>query len=269
MIAIKQKKGALMRSSVSRKFWSLVKNCFQDRKGKKGRPRMNARKAFFGILYVLNEGSRWHSLPSKFGKPSTVHGTYMRWLRDGTIRKIKNLLSSSYLASQPEMPYCFLTDTSSSKAPFAQWSGKNPTDRRKRGIKKSIITDHNGVPLAVTVGPANRHDSQFLKETFDELPHCETNKQKILLADAAYDAAVLKKYLKRRGFLLIAVENKRRKKVVEKRATGFRWKVEPTHSWLHNFRGVKTCWAKTEESFLGFLQLAASIIAFRKTLFFG
>ena len=49
-----------------------------------------------------------------------------------------------------------------SKAPLAvDWSGKNPTDRGKRGVKRNIIVDINGASLAITTGPTNRHDSMF------------------------------------------------------------------------------------------------------------
>jgi len=45
---------------------------------------------------------------------------------------------------------------------------------------------------------------------------------------------------------------------------GSRWKVEASHSWLNNFRSLKTCWTKTKEAFIAFLQLGASVLLFRK-----
>jgi putative transposase len=41
------------------------------------------------------------------------------------------------------------------KAPFA---GANPTDRGKQGTKRSLLTDGAGIPLALVVDGANRHD---------------------------------------------------------------------------------------------------------------
>ena len=38
---------------------------------------------------------------------------------------------------------CFFIDTTSSKAPFAKFGGKNPTDRGRNGIKKSVVIDKN------------------------------------------------------------------------------------------------------------------------------
>lgn len=37
-------------------------------------------------------------------------------------------------------------------------TGPNPTDRRKKGTKHHIITEAQGIPLAVHVTEANRHD---------------------------------------------------------------------------------------------------------------
>jgi hypothetical protein len=45
------------------------------------------------------------------------------------------------------------------KAPLAQEAvGKNPTDRGKNGSKRHMLVDGAGVPLALVVTGANRHD---------------------------------------------------------------------------------------------------------------
>ena len=44
-------------------------------------------------------------------------------------------------------------------APFAgAATGANPTDRDKQGTKRSLLTDAAGIPLALVVDGANRHD---------------------------------------------------------------------------------------------------------------
>jgi putative transposase len=46
--------------------------------------------------------------------------------------------------------------------PKLLWAGKktgpNPTDRGKRGVKRSLATDARGVPLSVDIEGANVHD---------------------------------------------------------------------------------------------------------------
>jgi IS5 family transposase len=45
--------------------------------------------------------------------------------------------------------------------------GLNPTDRGKSGSKRYLLTDRNGVPLAVVLSSANVHDSIVLEELVD------------------------------------------------------------------------------------------------------
>ena len=46
-------------------------------------------------------------------------------------------------------------------------TGPNPTDRGKKGTKRSLLTEGNGVPIAVVVAGANRHDMKLLADTID------------------------------------------------------------------------------------------------------
>ena len=40
-------------------------------------------------------------------------------------------------------------------------AGSSPVDRGKRGLKRSMAVDANGIPLSTISAPANRHDSRF------------------------------------------------------------------------------------------------------------
>jgi hypothetical protein len=49
------------------------------------------------------------------------------------------------------------------KAPFGgPGTGANPTDRGKKGTKRSILTEGKRIPLSVTIDGANRHDKKFV-----------------------------------------------------------------------------------------------------------
>jgi putative transposase len=41
-------------------------------------------------------------------------------------------------------------------------TGPNPTDRGKRGTKRHLLTDKNGMPLSVVITAANTHDMKRL-----------------------------------------------------------------------------------------------------------
>jgi len=241
-----------MKHIIPDEFWNCMKDLFPTNSGQRGRPPMNSRQALSGIMYVLENGSKWRFLPSMYGKPSTVHGTFMRWIRNGTFKQLAERARNFYLMALGTAPRWCAIDTSSSKAPYADWSGKNPVDRSKQGIKKSIIVDINGAPLALAVGPANRHDSIFVKETLDDMSTLDPDILTILAGDSAYDAKKLRALAKEYGFVLYSSTNNRRGKKTPVITPSFRWKVEATHSWLNNFRSLKTCWTKTKEAFIAF-----------------
>lgn len=48
-------------------------------------------------------------------------------------------------------------------------TGSNPTDRGKGGVKRSLLTDANGIPLAIVIDGANRHDIKLAKPTLESL----------------------------------------------------------------------------------------------------
>lgn len=62
---------------------------------------------------------------------------------------------------------------STATAPLAlEAVGKNPTDRGKKGTKRSVLTDEKGLPLAVVFSGANTHGVKLLEETLDHIVTC-------------------------------------------------------------------------------------------------
>jgi len=111
--------------------------------------------------------------------------------------------------------HTYLIDASIVKSPLGcDIAGKNPTDRRKLGIKRSIITDFKGAPLGIICGGANQHDSKFFKETYHSTKkYFDYQKLNIMQGDSAYDSKEIKNFLKRDGFVPFIATNKRRNKI--------------------------------------------------------
>ena len=53
-----------------------------------GRPRIDARAAFNGIIHHMRTGCQWSALPREFGDDSSVHRTFQRWIACGVIVRI-------------------------------------------------------------------------------------------------------------------------------------------------------------------------------------
>ena len=49
-------------------------------------------------------------------------------------------------------------------------TGRNPTDRGKKGCKRHALTDAEGVPVVVQVGPANQRDDGKLEDLIEAFP---------------------------------------------------------------------------------------------------
>jgi putative transposase len=61
-------------------------------------------------------------------------------------------------------------DSSTVKAPFARAAvGPAPTDRGKQGTKRSILCDRRGLPLALVIEGANRHDMKLVPATISAM----------------------------------------------------------------------------------------------------
>jgi len=71
--------------------------------------------------------------------------------------------------------------------------GPNPTDRGKGGTKCHLVTDRRGIPLAVRLTGANRHESTVFEELLDAIPPIKRpsgqrrRRPDKLHADKAYD----------------------------------------------------------------------------------
>ena len=249
---------------ISDSVWNEIKDLIPRKKTAIGRPEWDNRKTLEGIFLIIKTGMQWKFLPQEFGKVSTVHGKFRKWIKMGVFEEIMHKAKIVYSRSLDQPMTWFASDTSHSKAPFAKdWSGKNPTDRAKRGVKRSIIVDINGAPLSVCVGPSNRHDINFFETTFYNLKFGKTDKARIMEVDSAYDCEYARQVCKKDNFCLLAATNIRRNKNKKVYKTFFRWIVERTFGWQSWFRGLKICWTKTKDSYIAFLQLVSSVQLFK------
>jgi IS5 family transposase len=73
-------------------------------------------------------------------------------------------------------------------------------DRGERGIKRSMVVDACGIPLAIVIAPANRHDSPLLADTLNTLQRLgELPDRARVNLDRAYDSHATRQKLAARG----------------------------------------------------------------------
>ena len=243
-------------------------------RAKGGRPRMGNREAFAAIAYVLRTGIQWNALPRELGASSTVHARFQEWVRSGFFRRLHEAGLTEYDQLEGIEWEWQSVDGAMTKAPLVPKgaigggaAGPNPTDRGKRGTKRSLHTDGAGVPLAVAVGGANRHDSRLLAATLDGLvvarPDPEGVEQHLCL-DAAYDGEPSRAEAEARGYTHHIRGRGEERAAPHPDGKARRWVVERTHSWLHRSRRLLVRWEKKAENYLAFLHLASAQLIFAK-----
>ncbi len=271
---------------VSDEFWEKVEPLIPPAPSHKkgGRTRMDDRDAFAAMIYVLRTGIQWNALPRQMGASSTVHDRYQEWERLGFFEELWRAGLAEYDELEGIEWEWQALDGAMTKAPLGQGAtGKNPTDRAKMGTKRSMLTDGAGIPLAVAIEGANRHDSKLLVATLDGLvvarpaPEEEEaySSEQHLCLDAAYDSDEVRQELEARSYephISPSDKKKRGERKGTRRHPGGRarrWVVERTHSWLNRSRRLLVRWEKKTENYLGFIHLACAQLIFSKILVSG
>ncbi len=109
---------------------------------KGGRPRIDDRRAFAAMIYVLRTGIPWNALPKELGASSTVHDRFQEWEKQHFFQVLWQAGLAEYDEVQGIEWEWQSVDGAMTKAPFGKdATGPNPTDRGKRGTKRSLLTD--------------------------------------------------------------------------------------------------------------------------------
>ena len=233
-----------------------------------GRPPMDNRKAMTAICYILHTGCQWKALPRYLGAKSTVHDRFQLWVRLGIFYLLWSLGLECYDEkfgiqwTWQSMDGCHVV------APKGgQLTGPSYKHRGKTGSNRSLLTDQQGIPLAIVLAPANKNDFLLTELTFESIaikrPDPLFQEQNLCL-DKGYDYPEVdflidkwqyNGHIRRKGEPDLPAENRCHQPK--------RWVVERSHAWLNNFRGVFIRWARKSENYLGFLHFACAIITFR------
>lgn len=150
-------------------------------------------------------------------------------------------------------------------------TGPNPTDRGKQGVKRSLLTEAAGIPIAVAIDGANRHDMKLVRSTLTGImvkrPKPKRNRPQGLCLDKGYDFDEVREIVREFGFTAHIRARGEEARAIKQKA-GFkarRWVVERTHSWMNRFRRILIRWEKLPETFIAMLHLACGIITWRAT----
>jgi transposase len=146
-------------------------------------------------------------------------------------------------------------------------TGPNPTDRRKLGSKHHLIVDAQGIPLAIILSGANRHDVTQLDALVAAIPHIRgkrgrpLRKPQMVQGDRGYSSEPHRQRLRERGITPVLA------KIGAPHGSGLgktRWVVERSIAWLHSFRRLKIRYERYAHVHEAFLSLACSLICWTR-----
>ncbi len=270
---------------VSDELWERVRPLIPARPAhpKGGRPAADDRQMFAAIVYVLRTGIQWNALPRELGASSTVYDRFRLWESQGVFER----LWAAGLEAFEEVEGLDWTwqslDGTQIKAPFGGGAtGANPVERRKRGTKRSQLSEGHGLPLAVVLTAANRTDMTVAAATLDALviarPQPDEAHPQHLSADAGYDYESTLGEMQARGYIEHVRpnwwnRNHGHRATAEQLAQAAerqpgkrprRWVVERLHAWLNHHRRLIIRWDKLPRCYLAFLCLANALICFQQ-----
>lgn len=133
------------------------------------------------------------------------------------------------------------------------------------GTKRHIVVDRNGLPLAVTLTGANRHDSMELIPVINAIPPLRGKRGRPRKrpdkahADKAYDFPRCRRELRNRG---IAPRIARRGIEDSSKLGKHRWVVERTFAWFNRFRRLTIRYERHADIYRAFFVIAATLICF-------
>ena len=162
------------------------------------RPRVGDRIIFEKLVQVLRFGCSYAAIADCACGATTIRERRDEWIRAGIFAKLHAIARESYDRIVGLVLEELAVDGCITKAPGGgDCAGPSPVDRRKLGMKRSLMVDGRGIPLDRVLAPANRHDSPLLAPTLDKLAELGPLPDEITVhLDAGYDSGKTRDELK-------------------------------------------------------------------------
>ncbi len=183
----------------------------------------------------------------------------------------RGLRNTTSWRGSPGVGRAWMAAWSKRRWPRKPWDQIRPIGEKK-GSKRSLLVDERGTPLSIVASGAHVHDVKLLEPTLDQTvatrPPPQNPPRENLCLDAGYAGEPARKAVEARHY--VPHVRPRNKEIAAKRRRPCmrtrRWVVERTHSWLNRYRKLLVRFEKTALSFEGLLQLACSLIVFRRVI---
>jgi transposase len=146
-------------------------------------------------------------------------------------------------------------------------TGPSPVDRGRPGSKQHLLVEATGIPLAFSVTSGNRNDVTQLIPLLDGVPAVRgavgrpRRRPVQLIADRGYDHDSYRRLVRQRGVKPLIARRQ------TKHGSGlgrYRWVVERTFAWLHNFKRLLVRYERRADMHHALLALGCCLVCYRR-----
>jgi len=222
------------------------------------RPRIADRIVFDKLIQVLVFGCGYRRIADQGCSATTLRRRRDEWITAGVAEQLRRAVLVAYDQLFGLELEHLAVDGCITKAPCGgQTAGPSPVDRRKQGLKRSVVTEAGGIPLGAVPAPANHRDDGLLAVTLDTLTVVgPLPAQPVVHLDAGYDYQPCRQVLADRGMVgQIATRG-----IPAPIQAGRRWVIERTHAWGNQYGRLRWCTERRRLVVEFWLALASAII---------
>jgi transposase len=203
------------------------------------RPRIPDRVIFDKLIQLLVFGCGYRRIADHTCSATTLRRRRDEWITAGVVEQLRLAVLGAYDRMLGLELEHLAVDGCTTNAPRGgQTAGPSPVDRRKQGLKRSILTEAGGIPLGAVPAPANRRDDGLLAATLDTIGVVGVLPQRpVVHLDAGYDYQPCRQVLAERGMVgQIATRG-----IPAPIQVGRRWVIERTHAWGNQYGRLRWC----------------------------
>jgi transposase len=260
--------GSMAKQLVTEPLWEVVAPVLPPppSHAKGGRPRVPDRAALTGIVFVLKTGIPWEDLPQELGCGCgmTCWRRLHEWQAAGVWDQVLSLvLDALEEADRLDLSRASLDSSTVRAKGGGGKTGPNPTDRGRKESNQHLLTDRQGIPLVAKLSAANLNEGTLLPEMVDAVPPgtgpaTSPRRPAKLPADKGYDSRT-----NRTALLARHIQPRLARKGIDpsSRLGRYRYVVERSFAWLHQFRRLGTRYDRRADGQQAFLTLGAVLIA--------
>lgn len=226
------------------------------------RSRYNPVRIINAILYLVKTGCQWNMLPKDFPKWRCVYHHFRTLSDRGIFQKLMKTLTAIRRLQTVDTGKHSIAVADSQSVKWGLMHSEKGIDGGKKikGIKRHIIVDSQGLPLAVNITKGNVHDSKGIIASLCEL-YADWKDITKIKADMGYRGSLTKLLPDILDMQLECVKSNLGN-------SGFcpiqgRWVVERTFSWLDSYRRISRNFEKYLRTAKAMTEIACSMLLLR------